>query len=128
MGTMKTVLVVVVLGLWSWLVLGQAQSATCVVKTRTDLSKTCQGKTVQLEGTLGLASAHPTMTTPVLLHQNYLDTALGQIVLLSQTKIECAKKKLSVVGKLGWKALGGAAGTRNAYANAFVSVTNWKCL
>jgi hypothetical protein len=125
---MKILLGVVVAVLGSWLAIGQAQTATCTVKTRTDLSKTCQGKTVQLSGTLGVGTAHPMMTTPTFRHQNYLDTSFGQIVVLTQQAINCPNKKLGVTGKLGWKAMGGAAGTRDSYANAFVEVSSWKCL
>jgi hypothetical protein len=83
---------------------------------------------VQLSGTLGIGTAHPVMTTPDLPHQNYLDTNLGQIVLLTQKPINCPNKKISITGKLGWKAMGGAAGTRDSYANAFVMVSSLKCL
>jgi hypothetical protein len=128
---MKNLLSVALLGLGLMLAgaaLAQSQTAMCTVKTRLDLSKNCQGKTVQLSGALGIGTAHPVMTTPDLPHQNYLDTSLGQIVLLTQKPINCPSKKLLVTGKLGWKAMGGAAGTRDSYANAFVMVSSLKCL
>jgi hypothetical protein len=126
---MKNLLWIAVLGSGLMLAaLAQAQPTTCTVKSRLDLSKNCQGKTVQLSGTLGIGTAHPVMTTPDLPNQNYLDTNLGQIVLLTQKPINCPSKKLLVTGKLGWKAMGGAAGTRDSYANAFVMVSSIKCL
>jgi hypothetical protein len=125
---MKILLGVGLLVLGSWLAVGQAQTVSCTVKTRADLSKNCQGKQVQLVGVLGIGTAHPVLTTPNLTQQNYLDTNLGQIVLLSPKAINCPNKKLSVSGKLGWKAMGGAAGTRDSYANAVLEVSSWKCL
>jgi hypothetical protein len=124
---MKTSLVLLALLASSWFALAQNNTSLCVIKTNTDLTKNCQGKKVQLKGTIAkLVTAHPDMTTPSYRFQNYLDTAFGQVVLISAKNISC-QKKLEVTGKLGWKDMGGAAGTRDSYQNAFIAVEKFTC-
>jgi hypothetical protein len=125
---MKTGLVVLLMLISSWFAFAQSNTSLCTVKTKLDLTKNCQGKKVQLKGTLSTqVNAHPDMTSPSYRFQNYLDTAFGQVVLISSKNISCAKKKLEVTGILGWKDLGGAAGTRDSYQNAFITVEKFIC-
>jgi hypothetical protein len=128
---MKTGLVVLLMLIWSWFAFAQSNTSLCMVKTKLDLTKNCQGKKVQLIGKLATPTqitAHPDMTSPSYRFQNYLDTALGQVVLISSKNISCSEKKLEAIGILGWKNLGGAAGTRDSYQNAFLQVERFKCL
>jgi hypothetical protein len=119
---------VVLMLLSSWFALAQSNTSLCTVKTKLDLTKNCQGKKVQLKGTMAtLVTAHPDMTTPSYRFQSYLDTAFGQVVLISTKSISCPKKTLEVTGTLGWKDLGGAAGTRDSYQNAFITVEKFAC-
>ncbi len=125
---MKIGVVVLLMLISSWFALAQSNTSLCVLKTKLDLTKNCQGKKVQLKGTMAtLVTAHPDMTTPSYRFQNYLDTAFGQVVLISSKSISCPKKTLEVIGILGWKDLGGAAGTRNSYQNAFVTIEKITC-
>ena len=125
---MKTVWVILMMLISSWSAVGQSNTLVCAVKTKLDLTKNCQGKKIQLKGTLAsLVTAHPDMTSPSYRFQNYLDTAFGQVVLISGKSIICPKKKIEVTGVLGWKDLGGAAGTRNSYQNAFITVEKFTC-
>lgn len=125
---MKTGLVVLMMLISSWFALAQSNTTLCVLKTKLDLTKNCQGKKVQLKGTIAtLVTAHPDMTTPSYRFQSYLDTAFGQVVLISSKSISCPKKTLEVIGTLGWKDLGGAAGTRNSYQNAFIAIEKFTC-
>lgn len=124
---MKIGLVVLIVLISSWFTFAQGNTSLCAVKTKMDLTKNCQGKKVQLKGTMAtLVTAHPDMTTPTYRFQSYLDTAFGQVVLVSGKSISC-RKKLEVIGILGWKDLGGAAGTRDSYQNAFVAVEKFTC-
>lgn len=113
-------------------VLAQSSDKVCEVSKKKHLSKTCQNKTVRLEGAISRRiMQHPVMTMPDVpgekkTFQNYLDTKFGQIVLVSNDEITCADK-IEVEGVLSMINLGGEPGTKNSYKNPFVQVAKFSC-
>ena len=95
----------------------------------------CNGKTITISGLnpfsensgMGILQ-HPISIKSQSLTQSYLDTTQGQIVLLSNGKINCPEK-MTITGKLDTK-YGpcdlGAAG-KSSYCGSSIIVTSWEC-
>lgn len=77
---------------------------------------------------------HPIVTVPAVLAkdgkaelQSYLDTDFGQLIVVSQEKIDCPNEEITLFGKLKHFSMGGKKGTKNSYSNYIVYVDKYEC-
>lgn len=81
-----------------------------------------------------MVAQHPIVTVPAVLAkdgkaelQSYLDTDFGQLIVVSQEKIDCPNEEVTLFGKLKHFSMGGKKNTKNSYSNYIVYVDKYEC-
>lgn len=97
----------------------------------------CQGQLIRIQGQHApMIMQHPTglynsfdINTGKMKksYENYVETVLGQIVVVTQSPIQCPDTFI-IKGYLDIVDLGGAANTKNSYKNYWIKATAITCL